>query len=402
MQKYLYSARDESGKVIKGEMLAESEAELSAKISKLGYFLTSIKLDKSKSKIKSHSKSYRIKGGEVLRFTFQLATLIDAGMPLLESLKDLARESTDEKTQAILDDIRYRVESGDTLEGALSYHQESFSPLFRALIGAGEATGRLSSVLHDLTNLLEWQAEMLSRIKEASMYPIILCTVMVGVVVLLVVKVIPMFTPIFESLDSALPLPTQIVVTSSYMLRTYWYIIVIVVTLVVVGYKVFAASENGRFKIDQYKLRLPLVGELNRKIALSRFSHTFALSFRSGINLLSCLDIAKRTTGNVCIEKAIGKARDAVNVGEKLGVSLQATGEFPAMVVRMISIGEQSGALTDTLMKVAEFYDKEVASMIRRLFTAFEPIMIVTMGIVVGGIALAIFMPMFQMVDKMG
>ena len=402
MLKYIYTARDESGKAVKGEMLAESELELGSKIAKQGYYLTGYKLDKGPVRVKGPSKNYHLKTTDVLRFTFQLATLIDAGLPLLEGLKDMARESGDARAQTIIDDVRYRVEAGETLEGALSFHPNSFPQLYRAIIGAGEATGKLGQVLHDLTVLLEWQMELNSKIKEAAAYPLILSIVMIIVVAILVVRVIPMFTPIFEELHSTLPLPTQIVLGVSYAVRTYWYLILIAIGGTIFGYKSFVSTDIGRYKADSIKLKLPLVGSLLRKIALSRFVHTFALSFRAGINLLTCLDIAKKTTGNVRLELAIGHARDSVNVGEKLAPSLQVSGEFPQMVIRMISVGEQTGSLTNSLLKIAEYYDKEVASSVRKIFTAFEPIMIVTMGVVVGGIAMSIFMPMFQMVEKMG
>ncbi|MCP4652132.1 MAG: type II secretion system F family protein [Candidatus Omnitrophica bacterium] len=402
MKRYFYTVRDEKGKMVKGNMLAESDIELGDKLSNLGYYLTSFKVAKGVKTAKRSEKASNLHPREVLRITFQLATLIDAGLPLLEGLKDLAREAGDDKIQRVMDDIRYRVESGDSLEGALSFHPDSFSQLYRAIIGAGEATGKLAQVLDDLVALLEWQMELQAKMKEAAIYPLILFVVMVGVVVLLVVKVIPMFTPIFEQLGSDLPLPTRIVLGVSYAIRHYWYVIMGAIGALFFAYKTYNATEKGRYNVDGVKLKIPLFGDLLRKVALSRFAHTFALSFRAGINLLTCLDIARKTAGNSRIENAIAKARDSVNVGEKLAVSLKVTGEFPAMVTRMVAIGEQSGSLVKTSSKVAEYYDREVSSTIKKLFTAFEPIMIVVMGVVVGGIALAIFMPMFQMVEMVG
>lgn len=404
MEKYLYTARDERGKVIKGIMIAESEAALSDKISRLGYYLTSFRTTSQSVNIEKEErkKSLKINPKEVLRIAFQMATLLEAGLPLLEGLKDLAREADDNRIQRLLDDIRYRVESGSTLKDALTRHPQSFSPLFTSLVGAGETTGKLAKALEDLAALLEWQLDLKSKIKEAAIYPIILSIVMVGVVVLLVVKVIPMFKPIFEELETALPLATQVVLGMSDVVTKYWYIFIMVVVVFVVVYNIYDKTEQGHYNLDGIKLKLPLFGELTRKIALSRFSHTFSLSFKAGINLLTCLDISRDTAGNACIERAIKKAKESVNVGEKLATSLQVTGEFPPMVIRMIAVGEQSGALAETLTKVAIFYDKEVASTIKKIFTAFEPIMIVMMGVVVGGIAMSVFLPMFQMLQKFG
>jgi type IV pilus assembly protein PilC len=390
------------GKIIKGFLNAETEVDLSNKISNMGYFMTGFKLAQGGDVQSARFKTYRMNSREVLQFTFQLNTLIDAGLPLLEGLRDLVQSTSEERVKRVLEDIRYRIESGGSLKDSLSLHPHSFSKLYTAIVGAGEATGKLPQALNDLSDLLEWQMELGAKIKEAATYPVILFTVMIGVVTILVVKVIPMFKPIFDQADVALPLPTQFLLNFSEVMRTRWYY------FIAVGAAIFGASvvlktfEKGRFLLDTIKLKLPLFGGLIRKIALSRFTHTFALCFRAGINLLSCLDISKDTCSNLRIEKAIGKARDSVNVGEKLAGSLQATGEFPVMVVRMIGVGEQSGALVNTLTKVAGFYDKEVASTIKKIFSLFEPIMIVIMGVIVGGIAFAIFLPIFKMSQMVG
>jgi type II secretory pathway component PulF len=328
--------------------------------------------------------------------------LIDSGLPLLESLRDLARSEESERIQGIIDDIRYRVESGSSLKEALNYHSNTFSVQYRAIVGAGEATGKLSQTLSDLAGILEWQQDLRAKIKQASVYPIILLCVMVVVVALLTAIVIPRFAPIFEQAGMDLPLLTQIVLNISYFVRNYWFFLLGGVILLFGGYKFYSYKESGRYRIDSLKLRLPIFGELFRKIALSRFAHTFALSFRTGVNLLTCLDIAKETVGNACIQEVIAKARDSVNVGEKLAASLGVSREFPPMIIRMIGVGEESGALTQTLEKVANFYDKEVSSTIQRIFTLFEPIMIVVMGGIVGTIALSVFLPMFQMAEAIG
>jgi type IV pilus assembly protein PilC len=185
-------------------------------------------------------------------------------------------------------------------------------------------------------------------------------------------------------------------------MKTFWWIILLVVGILVTAYKLYYRTVSGQYNLDSAKLKIPLIGDLLRKIALSRFTHTFSLSFKSGINLLTCLDIARETTANARLELAIKKARDSVNVGEKLATALEVSHEFPSMVVRMIAVGEQSGALTNILTKVSEFYDKDVASTIKKMFTAFEPIMIVIMGVVVGGIAMSVFLPLFTMIRTVG
>ncbi|MBI4846903.1 MAG: type II secretion system F family protein [Candidatus Omnitrophica bacterium] len=397
MQNYSYTARDGKGKIVKGFMLAEDEIALANKISYLGYFLTSYKVSKESSEKQTYSRSVKLKPKEIVQLTYQLSTLLDAGLPLLDGLKNLTQDASNERIKKIVDDIRYKIESGGSLKEAMAHYPAVFSKLYQALVGAGESTGNLPETLNDLAQLLEWQMDLRSKIKEAATYPIILFSVMVGVVVLLVVKVIPTFEPMFADVGAMLPLPTQIVLSFSHFIRDFWFLIIVFFAAVFFGGTVYSKTEKGRYNFDSLKLNMPLVGELLRKISLSRFAHTFNICFEAGISLLASLEIAQGTVGNARIEKAIKKATESVNVGEKLGVSLQMTGEFPPMVLRMISVGEQSGALPQTLDKVCKFYDKEVTSTIKSIFALFEPIMIIVMGVVVGGIALAIFLPMFQM-----
>jgi len=402
MQRYLYTARDEIGKQVKGFMAAEDENALASKISQLGYFLTSYKVSKEAALDSRTLGMAVLKPKNVLQFTFQLATLVEAGLPLLESLKDLARESEDPKMQRVLDDIRYRVESGSSLREALMLHPRSFPRLYVAIIGSGETTGKLSQALTDMSNIMEWQQELRGKIREAATYPIILAVVLVGVVGILVIRVIPMFKPMFEDMHASLPLPTLVVMTVSDFAQKCWWGILAGIAALAVGFKYMASTEKGRYFLDSLSLKMPIAGNFTRKIVLSRFAHTFALGIKSGINLLTCLDIARETCGNVRIEKAIAKVRDSVNVGEKLATSLQVSGEFPPMVVRMVNVGEQSGALTQTLGKVSEFYDKEVAAAVKGIFALLEPVMIVAMGAVVGFIALSIFLPIFKMSSLIG
>ena len=324
-------------------------------------------------------------------------------MPLLEALDSLAKEAENERVQGLIDGIRYRVEAGSSLKEALAFHSSTFSNLYISIVGAGEATGKLSQVLNDLTRFLEWQQELKAKIKESSIYPIILFFAMVVVIGIITGLVIPKFEPIFEQLGAQLPLPTKIILEISLFVKKFgWWVGLILIVALILGYKIYNSTENGRYKLDSLKLKLPIFGKLLRKVVLSRFAHTFSMCVRSGIELLAALDIAKETVGNRRIEKAIEGIKESVNIGERLSTSLRASGEFPPIVVRMMAVGEKSGALSETVEKVASFYDKEVASSIKKIFTLFEPIMIVFMGIVVGLIALSLFMPMFKMVQSIG
>mgnify|MGYP001609460548 CR=1 FL=1 len=401
MQNYIYKARDNYGKVVRGMMMADDELDLANKLSNLGYFLVHNKII-SDEKFKAGRKHSRMKPKELLNFTIQLVTLLDAGVPLVAVLRDLARDEPKESLQKIIDDVRYNVESGLSLKESLSAQPRSFPKLYIAIAGAGEATGKLSLCLNDLAGFLDWQMELAAKAKEAATYPLILFCVMLGVVALLVLKMIPTFEPIFKELGANLPAPTQMVLDVSHFLRKTWYIILGTVILLAVGYKLYNSTPRGRYKLDSMKLKLPLIGGLLRKISLSRFCHTFSLVLRSGTNLLTALDLASDVVGNTRIQQSIIKARDSVNIGEKLATSFQVSGEFPPMVIRMVNVGEQSGTLSQTIDKVNHFYDREVPATIRKLFALFEPAMIVFMAVVVGGIAIAIFLPLFKMAEVIG
>lgn len=402
MQNYAYKARDTYGKIVRGTMMADDEINLANKISNLGYFLVDQKIISEEKAADATRKLSRMKPKELLNFTYQLATLLDAGVPLIEALRDLARDEPKENLQKIIDSLRYNVEAGSSLKDALSTQPSSFPTLYTSIVGAGENTGKLSICLNDLAVLLDWQMELGAKVKEAATYPIILFCVMLGVVAVLVLKTIPTFEPIFKELGASLPPPTQFVLDLSHFARKTWYIILGAGILLVIGYKFYGSNPKGRYWLDSLKLKLPLVGELLRKITLSRFCHTLSLTLRSGTNILTALDLASGVVGNSRIQRLVLKARDAVNVGEKLGTSFQVSGEFPPMVIRMIKVGEQSGDISQSLDKVNHFYDREVPATIKKMFAFFEPAMIVFMAVVVGGIAIAIFLPMFKMAEVIG
>lgn len=402
MQNYSYTAKDERGKQVQGTLAAEDEIDLANKVSNLGFYLVRFKIPTGEEKSSAGGRLGRMKPKEVLNFTFHLSTLLDAGVPLVTALRELAEDEERGNIRNIVGDIRSRVEAGSTLKDALSVHPASFSKLFTAIVGAGENTGKLSGSLNELAALLTWQIELGAKVKEAATYPLILFVVMVGVVALLVVKMIPTFEPIFKDMGVSLPLPTQIVLGVSRSVRQGWYIILGAVILFAVFYKFYNSTANGRYQIDSVKLKLPILGDLLRKISLSRFCHTFSLGLRSGVNILTALDFAADVVGNMRLRRSVIKAKDAVNVGEKLATSFKESGEFPPIVVRMMGVGEQSGSLTQTLEKVNEFYDREIPATIKAMFALFEPMMIVIMAAIVGGIAIAVFLPMFKMAEVIG
>lgn len=399
MATYTYTAKSvEAAGSKKGTMEADSELELANKLRGQGYIL--IKAEEEKEA--TTKKKGKLKFKELIPFTIHLSAFLDAGIPLLEALSDAAKTSGTEESEALISDIYDRVKEGASLSGALSTHPGSFSELYIALVGSGEATGKLDTVLENLASFLEWTKDLRGKVKEAATYPIVLICAMMGVVTLLVVKVIPTFEPFFEKAGVTLPLPTRIVLGVSHIFQQYWYIL-----LIIAGGGFFALwqwykTEKGKYIIDSLKLKMPLFGKLIKKISISRFAHTLSLSLQSGVTILRALDTSARVVGNAKIEEAVSSAKDSVNVGEELADALEATGQFPTLIIKMVRVGEKSGSLSESLDKVSGYYDKEVPSVINRIFTLMEPIMIICIGVVVGGIAISIFLPLFQMAQTIG
>jgi len=402
MQNYDYTGRDNLGKLVKGTISASDEIDLANRVSRLGYFLIHATIRTAAAPSKVATPAARLSRRDVLNFTIQLATLIEAGVPLLSALRELAQDIKNKNSQRIINDLVSRVEAGSSLKDALLLHPHTFSKTYTSIVDAGEATGKLALVLDDLAKLLEWQLDLKARIKEASVYPIILFCAMIGVVTILVVKVIPMFKPMFSELGVKLPLPTRIVMTVSDIFRGYWWLLLLLAIILASIWKALSLTSRGRYLIDKFKLKIPIAGNLMYKVGLSSFCHTFAMALRSGVNVISSLGIASEVMGNKYLEQVVIKARDLVNVGEKIAVALENSADFPPLVIRMISVGEQTGSLSETLDKVNQFYDKEVPATIKRMFAIFEPAMIVLMGVVVGGIALSVFLPLIQLIGAIG
>lgn len=402
MANYSYKARDDAGKLVRGLMAAEDELDLANRLRTMGYFLTQVKISLMVKK-EGSQKGGHLKPVEVLNFTNQIGIALEAGVPLLTVLKDLGINSEQKKIKLIIEDIAHRVESGCTFKEALAAHPRSFSQLFISIIGAGESTGKLSLAMNDLAKLIEWQLDLQGRIKEASIYPIILFCAMIGVVTVLMAFVIPKFEPMFKELDVKLPVATQLVLTASKI----WWVPFIVVGFVVFIWFVIGLTPKGHYRLDKFKLKIPIIGDLLIKIALSRFCHTFSLALRSGVNVFNALGIASDVTGNNYLQAAVSKARDYVNVGEKISTALELSGKesggrFPDIVIRMINVGEQSGSLAETLDKVNEFYDKEVPATIKKMFAVIEPLTILLMGVIVGGIAMSVFLPLIKLISAVG
>jgi len=340
----------------------------------------------------------RVKTKDIAVTTRQLSTMISSGIPLLESLEILEEQTSDPGFNLALDRIIERIRAGNDFSSALSEHPRLFSKIYVNMIRAGESSGQLDVILQRLADYMESVEELKREIKSAMTYPVISLVLILSITIGLVVGVVPQFQAIFEQLGSKqLPIPTKILLTVSNTLTVHYLELLSGLTVAAVALALYMRTGPGRRHWHGFLLHMPVFGPLFRKVAISRFSRTFATLIQSGVPMLGALDIVAATAGNVILEAAVLRAKEAVTRGETLGDPLAATRVFPAMVTRMISIGEKTGALEKLLMKIAEFYDQEVRATVKALTSLIEPLLISTMGFIVGFIVLAIFLPIIYM-----
>ena len=344
----------------------------------------------------------KVKGAEMVVFTRQLATMISAGIPLVESIDILAEQSQNLGLRSVLEAVSAEVRGGRDLSAALASHPRLFPDIYINMIRAGEASGQLDTVLDRLAEYQEASEELRSEIKSAMTYPIVSLILVLGITMFLLVFIIPKFQDMFMSMNVELPWITVFLLDLSNWLKTNVLLWAGGLIAVSVGTVFYFKSESGAHMKDWLLLHMPVFGPLFRKVAISRFSRTFATLIQSGVPILGTLEIVAQTCGNRLVSNAIEKASDSVRQGETLGEPLAETGVFPPMVTKMIAIGEKTGALESLLEKIADFYDQQVKATVAGLTSLIEPLMIATMGFLVGGMVMAIFLPIFKMVGSMG
>ncbi|MCP4366260.1 MAG: type II secretion system F family protein [Planctomycetes bacterium] len=408
MPQYTYTAIDDDGKPVDGTLEAENEDELATNLSQMGYYLLTATTAKrgKKAKAKKGSKGGfyfgKVKQREIITFTHHLSTVLSAGIPILQGLEDLVEQTEDARFRNILAETRDDVKGGSSLSDAMAKHPEAFSELYVNLLKAGEASGEVDRVLAEIARFLEWQEEMTANVKQITIYP----TVVFGAIVLLVgylfAFVFPTFTKILTQLNVPLPLPTLIVISISNFMKNYWWLLLIGIAGVITTIKVILRYPWGRYAFDRFKLGIPIFGTLLRKIALSRFAHFMALLYSAGVDILESLTVVERVVGNEVIARVIRDAREQVKAGRRLSEPLRASKQFPPMVVRMVEIGEISGQLDKTLLKVSEFYDREIPQTVKKVFAAFEPIMIVFLAGIVLLVAVSMYLPLYSSLGTLG
>lgn len=340
----------------------------------------------------------KVKMKDVLIFTRQLAVMVNAGLPLMQSLDILAEQAESDTFAKVVSDVASRVEGGETFSDALRAYPRVFPELFVSMVRSGEASGELDSVLVQLADFMEASAELRRKIKGAMTYPVVAFAIVLLIAAGLIIFVVPQFAQIFADMNAELPATTQLLITMSEVFKSWRILIVIgVIVGIVMALKMYNQTESGRYVLDGYRLRVPIFGLLLRKVAVSRFTGTLATLTRSGVPLLQALKIVESTAGNEVFSRVIRDAADGVRNGESLAEPMARSGEFPSMVTRMIGVGEKTGALEIMLFKIQEFYDSEVRALVDQLTALLEPVVMVFMGVVVGFIIVALFMPIMSL-----
>ncbi len=402
MPDFVWKGVNKKGKKKKGEMEAENENIVRLTLRRQGIDPTKIK-PKPKD-LFENIKFLQPRVGEkdIVVMTRQFATMIDAGLPLVQCLEILYSQQENRTFKKILRETKEAVEEGSTFADALKQHPEVFDALFVNLVAAGEVGGILDIILNRLAAYIEKAAKLKRKVKGAMTYPIVVMVIAVLVVAIILIFVIPVFQSMFEDFGKALPVPTQIVVAISNFLKSYVLYMIVALVVLVFAYKRFYKTERGRALVDQMVLRVPVFGMLIRKVAVAKFTRTLGTMISSGVPILDSLEIVASTAGNKTIEDAIRETRKSISEGRTIAEPLADSEVFPSMVVQMISVGEATGALDTMLGKIADFYDDEVDAAVEALTSMLEPFMMVFLGGTIGGLVISMYLPVFQMAGAMG
>src|SRR5487761_111818 len=400
MPVFTYRGTNRAGATVTGELAAANKSELIGNLKRQQINVT--KMSEKGKEFNVPTFGTGVDSKELAIFTRQFSVMIDAGLPLVQCLEILAGQQENKTFQKILNTVRGSVEGGATLSTSMKAHEKVFDPLYYNMVEAGETGGILDTILQRLSTYIEKNVKLKRAVKSAMIYPVSVLTIAAGVVILLLWKVVPIFITLFAGLNASLPLPTRIVIEVSHLVGS-WFGLLFLVFFIATGVavKLWYGTPKGRITIDATLLKLPILGMLLRKIAVARFTRTLGTLISSGVPILEGLDITARTSGNAIVERAIQKTRKAVEAGRSLVDPLKETDVFPGMVTQMIAVGEQTGAMDTMLQKIADFYEDEVDAAVKDMLSLMEPAMILVLGIVVGGVVISMYLPMFSLIGKL-
>jgi type IV pilus assembly protein PilC len=396
MSIYQYTAKDINGRSVLGVIEAPNENEATNLLHNKSLIVLSVKEIKSRP---FKARKTKIKLEDLVVFSRQLATMIDAGIPLVQTLGILSEQIDNKSLKSVVITARQDIEAGMSFCDALSKHPSVFSELFINMSRAGEASGMLDDVLDRLASYLEKTAALQRKIKSSLVYPAVVVSMAILITAFLLIKVVPTFKGIFDQLGGTLPLPTRILIAVSDIVRHYFVLTVIFFVIIVIAFQRYISTPKGRYKFDNAKLNFPVIGELFRKVSVAKFSRTFATLVKSGVAVLNALEIVGKTAGNKVVEEAVSNCRIAVRDGEPIAQPLTKSKVFPPIVCRMIGVGEQTGQLEKMLTKIADFYDDQVDAAVAGMTSLIEPLVISFLGIVIGGIVIALFLPIFKITE---
>ncbi|MCF6179457.1 MAG: type II secretion system F family protein [Geopsychrobacter sp.] len=404
MAKFSWSGHSRDGKNMKGVMEATSEAAVSALLRRKGIMPGKIKQRGGglNMEIKIPGMEQKVTTKDLVVFTRQFATMIDAGLPLVQCLDILSSQQENKTLKTALLQIKEDVESGSTFADALGKHPKIFNELYVNLVAAGEVGGILDTILNRLAEYIEKALKLKKQVKSAMTYPTTIISIAFVVIAVILVFVIPSFEKMFADFGGALPLPTQIVINISNFVQNYIIFIIGSIMLIIFLAKKAYASKKGRELIDAWALKTPIFGMLIRKVAVAKFARTLSTMISSGVPILDGLDIVQKTAGNRTVEKAIGNVRESISEGKTIAEPLKESGVFPPMVCQMIEVGEQAGALDAMLSKIADFYDDEVDDAVGNLTAMMEPLLMLFLGVTVGGLVIAMYLPIFKLAGTVG
>jgi type IV pilus assembly protein PilC len=402
MPNFSYKARDIRGNLVKGVMDAADKGELANALKEKELYLVHSKEKKENKTFISSISFGKVTRKELIEFTTHLAIVLSAGIPILQGLQDLEGQTKNPQFREIIRGIREDIHGGSSLSSALSRRPRIFFPAYVGMVKAGEASGNVDMILKELTSFLEWQEELSANVKKASTYPLMILTAVCILVTIIFAFAFPRITGILLGMKIPLPLITRVVIGISMFFKHYWWLIFSSLGAAAVSLRLIAKTPKGRLGIDKLKLRLPVVGELIRKIALSRFAHHLGLLWRAGIDIPQTLTLVEGMVGNQVIARAISRAKEEVIAGGSLSKSLEESGHFPPLVIRMITIGETTGEMDESLANVCQYYDQEVPATIKKIFAVMEPLLIALLAFVVLGVALSMYLPLYTALGMMG
>lgn len=401
MPNFKYSARNSQGALIQSTLEGPNQETVLRQLRGQGLLVTSISLDmagKGRSGFFGKLGS-KIKLDDLIIFTRQLSTMVSAGLPLIESLDVLGEQMENANFRQVVLNIQKDVEAGSTLTSALERHPKVFTDLYVNMVKAGEASGMLDGILNQLALYLEKSGNLARKVKGAMVYPAVVSSFCLLVAAFLMIFIIPRFEKIYISMGAQLPLATRVLLGASKLMVHNLIWIILAIGIAVYFGKKYLQTIDGKMKFDSFKLKMPVFGDLFRKVAVAKFTRTLSTLVRSGVNIITALEIVAKTSGNVIIEQAVLKTKTSIQEGESISAPLMQTGVFPPMVTRMIAVGERTGALEEMLSKIAEFYDEQVDAAVAALTSLIEPLLIVVLGVLIGGMVICMYLPIFNMVN---